>query len=115
MGPVEILAYGTSLDGVRLEQGSSPDSLYKVPPGATFVLTDIDAVAVGLVIMRKRGFQIEQVAMAEDIGAQGRGQASRSYSTGVRFESGEEVLVSPSDSDVEWVALRGWLERPSLE
>jgi len=106
---VEILAYGTSDDDVFLEQGEPPDALYRVPADHTLVITDIDAVSVGLVLLRKSGQRVEQVGLAEDIGVTGRGQSVRSYVTGIRFEAGDLVLVDPSTSNVDWVCLRGQL------
>jgi hypothetical protein len=112
---IEILAYGTSRDRVVLEQGDAPDAIYTVPRGHTLIVTDIDAVSVGLVLLRQRGQRVEQVGLAEDIGVVGRGQAVRSYVTGIRFEAGDKVLVDPSDSAVEWVCLRGRLVASSFE
>ena len=105
--PFELLLYGATDDGDRLAADAGPDWVFRVPAGQRLVITDIDAASRGLGLLRKRGHHLEQVAFAAEQGSVGVGQCARSLVSGVVFEAGDELLLAPAGSAVEWAALRG--------
>ena len=108
----ELVLFGNSLDDARLAADAAPLLVYRVPAGLVLELTDVDATADGLVVLRRTGQALEQVGFVVDRGAVGLGQSSRSYATGIPFGPGDELLVQAAGGDVEWAVLRG-VVRPS--
>ncbi|HZL98678.1 MAG TPA: hypothetical protein VFD43_00370 [Planctomycetota bacterium] len=105
--PFERVLFGTSLDDERLEAGAQPLLVYRVPAGSELLVSDVDATAGGLVLLRRSQQRLVQVGFIVDRGSVGLGQSSRSYATGINFGPGEELLVQAAGGDVEWAALRG--------
>ena len=103
----ELVLFGTSLDDARLAADAAPLLVYRVPAGLVLELTDVDATAGGLVLMRRTGQQLEQVGFVVDRASVGLGQSARSYATGIPFGPGDELLVQAAGGDVEWAVLRG--------
>jgi hypothetical protein len=103
----ERVLFGTSFDDGHLVIGAPPVLVHRVPAGLQLLITDVDATAGGLVLLRRSQQQVEQVGLLSDDGSVGFGQASRSYTTGIPFGPGEELLVQANGGDVEWAILRG--------
>jgi hypothetical protein len=111
---LELVLFGNSLDDVRLEAAAAPLLVYRVPDGLELRLTDVDATADGLVVLRRSQQQLEQVGFVVDRGSVGLGQSSRSYATGIPFGPGDELLVQAAGGDVEWAVLRGVVRATDL-
>jgi hypothetical protein len=103
----ELVLFGDSLDDVRLAGDTPPVVVYRVPAGLELRITDIDATAAGLVLLRRTQQHVEQVGFVVDRASVGLGQSARSYATGIPFGPEDELLVQAAGGDVEWVVLRG--------
>lgn len=108
--PVEILAFGTATDDLRLLDGDPPAELFVVPEGRALVLTDNDVYGHFVYLHRDTDGEVEQVAWLS-AGGPSSEVSARSFEAGIRFGPGSRVLVQADLSSVEWLALKGLLVR----